>query len=145
MLWREYDVQRVILWRLPHGADLFDSLTDFADKHDINSGAVFAIGAVSEAVVGFYDQDKKQYGDMKVEKPLEIVSCIGNITMRDGKPAVHAHIELADENGNTVGGHLMPGTRIFACEATVFRLDGKSLNRGHDDVTGLPLWNPGEG
>jgi len=145
MLRREYDVQRVFLWRLPHGADLLDGITGFAEDEGIESGAVFAIGAVSEAVLGYYDQEEKRYRDNHIGRRMEIVSCTGNITMREGKPAVHAHIELADERGETVGGHLLQGTRVFACEATVFRLDGKPLHRGHDVVTGLPLWQAGDG
>ena len=145
MIKREFEAQGVFMWRLPHGADLFDSLTDFAEKEDITMGTVSAIGAVSEAVFGFYDQTKKQYGDIHIDEPLEILSCIGNISLRDGKPAVHAHIELSYEDGKTVGGHLMPGTVVFASEATIFKLEGKPLHRGHDDVTGLPLWREDDG
>ncbi len=145
MLKREFKASDVLMWRLPHGADLLDGITGFAGKEGITMGTFFAIGAVSEAVIGFYDQVKKQYGDKHIDQPMEIVSCTGNISLRDDKPAVHAHIVLSDEDGKTLGGHLMPGTVIFACEATVFRLEGEPLHRGHDDVTGLPLWREDNG
>ena len=144
MLWREFDLQRVYLWRLPYGADLLAALTDFAASRGITSGSVTTIGAASEAVLGFYDQTAKKYREHHVRKPMEIASCVGNISMLDGKPVVHAHLVLSDEKGAAMGGHLMPGTRVFSCEAMVTRLVGIPMRRGHDEVTGLPLWQPEE-
>lgn len=144
MLWREFDLQRVYLWRLPHGADLLSAITGFAASRGITCGSVTAIGAVSEAVLGYYDQTAKTYREHRFRKPMEIASCVGNISVRDGKPAVHAHLVLSDDKCAAVGGHLVPGTRVFACEATVTRLVGLPLRRGLDDVTGLPLWQPEE-
>ncbi len=34
--------------------------------------------------------------------------------MKDGEIFVHAHITLADRKGRAYGGHLMPGTMVFA-------------------------------
>ena len=39
------------------------------------------------------------------------------------------------------GGHLAPGTIVFACELIIEAFDGQELNRGMDRETGLPLWN----
>jgi len=144
MLWRKFDLQYVYMWRLPHGADLLPTLTEFASSRGIVCGTVTAIGAVSEAVLGYYDQTAKRYREHRIARPMEIASCIGNISIRDGKTAVHAHVVLSDEKCAAVGGHLMPGTRVFVCEATVIRMVGLPMRRGHDEVTGLPLWQPEE-
>jgi predicted DNA-binding protein with PD1-like motif len=72
---------------------------------------------------------------------LEIAACSGNISIKDDSPIVHAHIVLSDENGVATGGHLMPGTVIFAAEASVMELKGQPLVRQVDSVTGLPLWS----
>ena len=53
---------------------------------------------------------------------------------------VHAHVTLADKNGKAYGGHLAPGTEIFACEVIVQALEGPEFKRGIDEETGLPLW-----
>ena len=37
----------------------------------------------------------------------EITSLIGDIALYNGKPAVHAHINLAAEDGTVHGGHLL--------------------------------------
>ena len=49
-------------------------------------------------------------------------------------------VPLADDAGCAFGGHLAPGTIVFACEFCVHVLDGPDLCRGVDDETGLPLW-----
>ena len=53
---------------------------------------------------------------------------------------MHAHATLAGHDGACVGGHVVPGCRIFACELILQELVGEPLERGYDEVTGLPLW-----
>ena len=99
------------------------------------------IGAVSKAVLGTYDQSQQVYVTFTTEGDLEILSCTGNISLKDGKPFVHAHVILAGEGGKTIGGHLFPGTIIFAGEAHILELTGGSPPvREYDPVTGLMLW-----
>lgn len=71
---------------------------------------------------------------------MEILSCVGNVSLKVGKPSVHVHIALADEKGKAFGGHLMPGTTVFACEAFIEEMQGKPLDRRLDEKTGLALW-----
>jgi len=75
-----------------------------------------------------------------LNKKLEIASCTGNISIKDGEIFVQAHITLADMEGKAFGGHLMPGTEIFAAEFFVQELIGQDLVRAKDEITGLPLW-----
>ena len=60
--------------------------------------------------------------------------------MRDGNPFVHAHVTLADNAGHAYGGHLAPGTTIFACEFVLEVLSESVLERTFDETTGLYLW-----
>lgn len=64
----------------------------------------------------------------------------GNVSIRDGSPLVHAHVSLADYSGNAFGGHLAPGTTVFACEYIIQAFTGETLVREQDSETGLPLW-----
>ena len=82
----------------------------------------------------------KEYSFFELNKNLEITSLTGNISLRDDEPMVHAHITVSDSDGRTFGGHLAPGTIVFACEFVITALDGPQLLRSHDDQTGLPLW-----
>ena len=53
---------------------------------------------------------------------------------------VHAHINLADSEGRTFGGHLAEGTTIFATELYLEELKGEKKIRRFDQETGLTLW-----
>jgi predicted DNA-binding protein with PD1-like motif len=80
------------------------------------------------------------YVTFKKNEPLEIVSCTGNVSTKDGKLFVHAHAVLADMQGRTVGGHVFYETPIYAGEIYLRELLGTVLERQHDGPTGLYLW-----
>ncbi len=69
----------------------------------------------------------------------EITKLVGNVSLKEGRPMVHAHVTLADE-GKAFGGHLAPGTVVFACEFIIQVFEGVSLTRSLDAETGLQLW-----
>jgi predicted DNA-binding protein with PD1-like motif len=128
------------LERLPHDSDLATWLSRFALDNGISAGAVSVIGAVKTAVVAFYNQQEKTYGEISRDENLEIVYCAGNVSIRDGKPFAHCHAMFSDEHGGTFGGHLVEGTTVFAAEAHFQELLGGKFVRERDSVTGLPLW-----
>jgi len=136
--------REVFMGKLSHGGDLLEEITDICRKKGIQLGRVEALGAVQKARIGFYNQQTHQYQFLALDKPLEITKLVGNVSLKDGKPFVHAHVTLADETGNAYGGHLAPGTLVFACEVILEAFDGPTLDRGLDEVTGLPLWTMSE-
>jgi predicted DNA-binding protein with PD1-like motif len=137
---REFARGRRIVARLPHGGDLLAEIAAVADELGMAVAEVRAIGALSEARLAFYDQAAKTYGEFEVPGPVEVVALLGNVSRRDGATAVHAHATLAGHDGACIGGHVVPGCRIFACELILQELVGEPLERAYDEVTGLPLW-----
>ena len=137
---REYEIENVYMGRLAHGSDLIKSLTEIVKEKEIEAGKVTVIGAVKEAVISFYDQEEEEYNDKKFTERMEIVNCIGNISLKDGEPMIHAHIAFGDEEGNIFGGHLAEGTIVFAGEYIIEEYKGEAFTRSYDEVTGLPLW-----
>ncbi|MBN2232237.1 MAG: DNA-binding protein [Deltaproteobacteria bacterium] len=131
------------LGRLAHGADLLGEIADFCRERHIVLGRVEGIGAVQRARLGYYDQAAREYRFFDLDRPLEITCLLGNISLRDGEPMVHAHLTLADADGRAYGGHLAPGTVIFATELLVTSFSGPGLHRAFDEPTGLPLWRLG--
>jgi len=140
MLINEYKPGREFMGRLDYGSDLFLSLLSLVKEKDIKVGVIKVIGACKKSVVAIYDQEEKKYRNVTLEKPMEIVSCTGNISTFQGKPALHLHIVLADHEGKAFGGHLLEGTEIFAGEFYIKELIGPTMERKHDEVTGLNLW-----
>jgi predicted DNA-binding protein with PD1-like motif len=136
----EYSASKELIIRLEHGADLVQSITELAKSKGVEAGSFTAIGALKRARLGYYDQKNHEYREMKIDTPHEMASCIGNVSLRDGEPFVHAHVVLADETGNTKAGHLFEGI-VFAAEVHLHQLEGPRLERKHDEATGLSLWD----
>ncbi len=138
--YKNLKIKSTIMGKLSHGADLLDELTTVCKDNNIRLGRVWAIGAVQKARLGYYHQDTKKYSYFEIDKHLEITPLVGNISIRDGEPMVHAHVTLSADDGTTYGGHLAPGTIVFACEFVLDILDGAEYIRTHDETTGLQLW-----
>jgi len=136
----EFQQGRVFVGCLPHGRDLILSVEEFCEDASIQMAAFSIIGAVSSYTIGAYDQKQQVYVTFKEKAPLEIVSCMGNVSLKEGKPFIHAHILLADEQGKTIGGHLFSETIIYAGEINLQELTGKPIERTYDNDTGLMLW-----
>ncbi len=135
-----FEAGRCMLGRLPHGKDLLKTIEEFCAQNSIQTGVFSIIGSVMSATLGSYDQNQQVYVTFKKEEPLEIVHCTGNVSLKDGKIAVHAHAVLADIDGQTIGGHIFSETVVYAGEIYIQELLGKPLEREYDDTTGLPLW-----
>lgn len=138
---KHQDIKDVIWLELKHGDDLLKTISNFCLKHNINAGLVMVIGALQEARFSYYDQKEKKYRENSTNEPVEIVSCVGNISMKNGQPFVHAHIVFANSRGNVSGGHLTEGCVVFAGECAILKSEGELLERKPDQLTGLSLWD----
>ena len=136
---REVGIGRCFLLRVEHDSDLIGFMTQFAKKNNIALASFTAIGALKSAKLGFYDQQKHEYLETELKVPLEIATCVGNVSLKDGEPFVHAHAVLADQSETVRAGHLLEG-RVFAAEIHLTELLGEKLVRKPDPVTGLSLW-----
>ncbi len=134
---------RCFLASLDHDSEIVASVTNLAERLGIEVGAVSAIGALKRAEIGYYDQNSHEYRAIEIDGPVEISSLVGNISIRDGKPFLHAHATLADSDGNVGGGHLSSGT-VFAAEVYIQELCGRPPTRKHDPTTDLFLWSDGD-
>ncbi len=132
-------VGRSFLVRVEHDSDIISFITELTKKNRIITATFTAIGAFKKAKLGFYDQEKHEYLEIVLSSPQEIAGCVGNVSLKDGEPFVHAHAVLADQNGNTKAGHLLEGI-VFAAEVQLIELLGAKLVRKNDAVTGLSLW-----
>lgn len=124
--------------KVEHDADLVKFVTEFSTENNIEVGSFTAVGALKSAKLGFYDQKKHEYLEVKQPFPCEIASCIGNISLKNGEVFVHAHVVLADEKGGIRAGHLLE-EKVFAAEVHIAEFLGE-LERDYDKVTGLSMW-----
>src|SRR6056297_234544 len=103
MTCREFTLGRWLMGRLPHGRDMVTAIEEYCTENDIQTAVFSAIGAVSSATLGAYDQKQQVYVTFKKTGNLEILSCLGNVSLKEGRPMAHAHVTLATEDGATVG------------------------------------------
>ncbi|MBN1382583.1 MAG: DNA-binding protein [Deltaproteobacteria bacterium] len=138
---RQVTSKEIFMGKLPFGSDLTEGLTNVCTERNITLGRIKAIGAVQSAKIGFYNQKSREYEFISFDQPMEITDLTGNVSLRDGKTFVHAHVTLADNAGKTFGGHLAPGTVVFACEFVIEAFAGPQFERTYDEETGLTLWS----
>ncbi|HSV43449.1 MAG TPA: PPC domain-containing DNA-binding protein [Candidatus Bathyarchaeia archaeon] len=132
---------RIFLGRFAAGEDLLGSLTALCRNENIRLGIFSIIGALRRVELGYYDQSKQEYiHSVSLPGKYEITCCMGNISLKDTAIFAHAHMTVADQDGNAFGGHLMPGSEIFAAEYSIQELTGAEFHRGPDAETGLSLW-----
>ena len=138
---------RHLIGRLGYGDDLLPVLVDICRTHGVTAGWVSAIGAFSAVALAEYDQTARRYRPAQViEQATEILSLVGNVSLKDGEPTVHVHATVSCEREldgeryiDVVGGHVV-SARVFACEIRVECFDDVILTRATDADTGLPLW-----
>ncbi len=140
----EVKAVKMFMGKLEYGVDLLGEITQICIDKDIRLGRIDALGAVKKARLGYYNQHNHEYHFCDLNQTLEITNLIGNVSIKDGVPVVHAHVTLSDREGHAYGGHLAPGTIVFACEIVIHVLDGPQFERGLDQKTGLPLWRMNE-
>ncbi len=129
----------MIIGKIRYNEDLLDGLIKVVKEKGIREGGVFLIGALQSAKVGYYDQSSKKYIEIDLPFPQEIVSGIGNVSLKDDEQFIHLHLSLSDSNGNMRGGHLLKGCKVFACEYIIIPSRDLNLQRKYDEQTGLFL------
>lgn len=120
--------------RLMKGEDILESIIEYCKKTNLSSGAIYGLGAVSQAKLGYYDLNTKKYLKNEFNFNAEILNCTGNISVNEetGEYIPHIHMIIGDIKGNTFGGHLLPETTISVTgEFTIFEID-ETLRRKRD-------------
>lgn len=121
------------------GDEFVSELTNFAKDNNLSAANFTAIGAFSDATLGYFDIEKKEYEKIPVEEQVEVLSLVGTIAPKeDGEPQVHAHVVLGRSDGTTRGGHLLEA-RIRPTLEVIVVESPQHLQRRTDEETGLPL------
>ncbi|NEQ42665.1 MAG: DNA-binding protein [Leptolyngbya sp. SIOISBB] len=117
-------------WRLSPGDDLKQSLQAFTESHAIAAGCILTtVGSLQQASLRFAGQEQATL----LTDHFEIVSLVGTLA----QSGLHLHMAIADSQGRTLGGHVMPGCLIYTtAEIVVGALSGLAFQRRLDDRTG---------
>ena len=137
---QELRAGRGFVGRLETGSDLVDEIERTCAEQGVLAAQVTVIGAVRRAAFAYFDQPTREYLPLASDEHHEIVGFIGNVSLRDDRPFLHAHATFADASGGTVGGHLTRGFEVFMAEVMIREITGVTLVRTFDEATGLAIW-----
>jgi predicted DNA-binding protein with PD1-like motif len=113
-------------------------LLKFANKHKLVAGHLTGIGAISDAVIGYFDPHTKTYLRNHEAGQAEVLSLTGNLTLDDNQPFFHVHVALGRRDGSARGGHLFAMTARPTVEL-VLTAYPEPVRRRIDPEWGLPL------
>lgn len=130
---------RVFLLRVPEGEELVSFVNELAREKNIIVGSVSGIGSLKNPKIGYFEEKKSQYKVIELKGTYELVSLMGNISIKEGAPFAHIHVALGDSEGKVLGGHLIEG-EVFVAEVLIQELLGEVLERKPQD-SGLTLWD----
>lgn len=128
--------------KLEKGDLLLENITAYAIQQNITAGHFSGIGALEIVHMSYFDTVKKTYLPTTANH-VEIISCLGNISLNKdtNKIIAHAHIAVSDKNGTTQSGHLNAESKVsVTAEICLLELDG-ILSRTLDTFSRLPLFN----
>ena len=116
--------------RLESGDEVMGSLLDLVRAENIGYAAVNGLGAISQVRLSYFNAATKSYETHEVEEQLEVVSLMGNVTLKEGQPFLHLHATLGRRDLSLFGGHLnaavaRPTVEVWLLpEQAVVRVEG---------------------
>ena len=134
--------QRTFAVILETGDEVMACLQRFAKDERVFAAQVTAIGALSDAVLKYYDWDGKKYLSLPVPEQVEVASLLGDIAEDpSGEPSVHIHVVLGKRDGTAMAGHLgeahvRPTLEVIITESPAH------LKKVKDPQSGLALIRP---
>jgi predicted DNA-binding protein with PD1-like motif len=123
------------------GQEVMKGLLAFARKHKLVAGHLTGIGAVSDAVIGYFDPQTRTYLRNHETGQAELLSLTGNLALNDNEPFFHVHVALGRRDGSARGGHLFEAM-VRPTVELVLTAYPRPVRRKIDPETGLPLLDP---
>jgi predicted DNA-binding protein with PD1-like motif len=134
--YQHQNILKNYLLRLYRGEDIFKEIEKFCENNGINGGIIHGMGAVSKAILGFFDGQK--YLEIVFDENLEILALSGNIAKGE-RPIIHLHGVFGRIDGSSIGGHIFPGCIVsVTCEINILQSEPPP-KRSKDQSTGLNL------
>ena len=124
------------------GDELATGLSKFAEEQKLSAASFKAVGALSSVRLAWFSWEAKQYEPSVIlDEQVELLSLIGDVALKDGKPFVHAHVVVGRKDGTAHGGHLLEAHVRPTCEV-ILTESPTHLQRVVDPNTGFALIRP---
>lgn len=129
--------------KLEVGDKVHETILDFCEKENIQTGWITGLGAVKDISLGYYNLSTRKYQFQKYDEVYEIVGLIGNIALVEGNPFLHIHTSISDGENKTSSGHLEYATVAVTLELRVTSYK-EPITRLFEEAVGLKLLQCGE-
>ena len=124
------------------GDEFIATFLQFATQNGLAAAHFTAIGGFSDAILGYFEPEKKSYKKIALHEQVEVLALTGDITLKeDGTPQIHAHVVVGDSNGLAHGGHIMEA-HVRPTLECILEESPARWHRRHDPESGLALIAP---
>ncbi len=124
------------IYSLLAGAKIPEDIISIAIKEKIDTGRIEAIGGVDRLRLAYFNRVTRKYEEYDYQEFLEVTSLLGNITLKDAKPFLHAHGNFGRKDRSVVGGHIISADVFPLLEVVVTATENRAL-RKFDEGLGL--------
>ena len=115
-------------FRLKPGEDLKEGIERIVKEDSIVAGWIASsVGSLTDYAIRFANQPEASTGSGH----FEIVSLSGTVSVNGS----HLHISISDSTGKAIGGHLMPGCKVYTTAEIVLQSTGKYFFTREKDGT----------
>lgn len=116
-------------FRLLPGQDLLAGIQRYVEQHGIEAGWIATgVGSLTDWSLRFADRAAANTGSGR----FEIVALVGTVSMHGS----HLHLAISDGDGHTIGGHLVPGCRVYTtAEIVLGQSPAHVFTRANDGST----------
>jgi len=132
MRWKQIeDEPKTFVLVFETGDEIASMLQQFANGRRLGGSSFKAIGALSHAKLGWFNWETKEYDEACVlDEQVELLSLIGDVTLRDGEPQVHAHVVVGGSDGTA---YVRPTCELILTESPIH------LQKKLDPESGIAL------
>lgn len=124
--------------RFDSGEHIATSLLAWLKTEGIGYATMTGLGAVSGATVSYWNAETREYEQHQLDEQMEVLSLIGNVSIKEGEPFTHIHVTLGRRDLSIVGGHFNDATVHPNIELWV-RPEAGAVERVLDETCGLYL------
>ena len=122
--------------RFESGERVAASLLAWLKAEGIGFATMTGLGAVSGATISYWNAQTREYEQHQLDEQMEVVSLIGNVSMKEGEPFAHIHVALGRRDLSIIGGHFNDAVVHPNLELWV-RPEADAVERILDETSGL--------
>jgi predicted DNA-binding protein with PD1-like motif len=124
--------------RFESGEQVASTLLTWLKAQEIGYATMTGLGAIKSARVSYWNAETREYEPHDLDEQMEVVSLIGNVTIKEGEAFTHIHVTLGRRDLSIAGGHFNDAVVNPNLEIWV-RPEEAAVERTLEEASGLYL------